>query len=224
MRIRLAYRTAAYALTIALLSTGCGIGEESPHSLPNRNMILPADFVNTGDQLQIRYSVSNDYSRPLILLDEIPNSDTPGARDFDINAVFLRPNGSDSGTLFKSLPPPPKGIRKSIAVRGTLLESRHSTSRVITIPLPLKPRLPYGEKIQPSKPIDKACLCIDFAEVDKVKIEPGGDPRHPVVTKDATSEQYALCTPTVVIADLPATPPTDSPLGPWPSASASTEQ
>src|SRR5512138_1595039 len=104
-------RQARIALLIVFLAAGCATKTERPNEVVWPNISLPAEFVNSGEYLAIHYRFENNFSYDLLFFDELPASNTPGARDFDRNAIYIQEDEVGRVTLSKHLQPPPKGYQ-----------------------------------------------------------------------------------------------------------------
>ena len=172
-------------LAPTLLLTGCG--GSSPDG---PKATLQADLSRTDAQLSWRWTLRNDDTVPIVILDGPVDGTT------DLPQVWIVPGEDGTVEVAYRFLAPPDGVdvARPVLQAGHTLAPGASTSGTAQVTLPLTVRHPYASAFTPplTLPTGDADVqfCIGVVRADDVKPQPGGSYAH---VESAAKKQRLIC-------------------------------
>jgi hypothetical protein len=143
-----------------------------PPAAPALRVALEASFERLGAALTVDYTVVNDEPVPVVVFNGVPGKETTSSPRPDPDAVYVTAGDDGTVELAKRLFPVPAGVDPAahFLLRGTVLAPGARLSERVTVPLPLRPRVPYGGAMSkpPSlpDPVRRVRFCVGSAHPD----------------------------------------------------------
>jgi len=197
-------RVAAVGL-IGVLVIGCG-GSDSGADEPAPNVSRPdiaadLDVALDGGGLAVRYTVTNDGSVPLLVVNRLPRP-SGATVVFDDQVVYVVPDGDDRAEVAQRLfaAPADGGVDYAQAPQAgaTLITPGDTVSGDLVVPLPLEPSAPFGEE-ELSSGVASARFCLGVLPASVTDAQPDDDGVVPLGHGPLADRQYLECSDDVAL-------------------------
>ncbi len=181
-------RTVAALSALAAALAGCGTSTDEP-STPKA--ALQATLTRTSTQLTWQWTLRNDESSPIVILDG------PVTGTTDLPQLWITPGHDDTTEVAYRFLAPPDGVdvAQPVLQTGHTIAGGASASGTAQVTLPLAVRHPYASAFDPPLSLPdgepNTRFCIGVVSSTDVTPQPGGAYAH---LTSAVAKQRILCT------------------------------